>query len=139
MRCQKVLWKISKMPFFAVYGQHFSLLFTGKIYTGEKVCSDIQMHGVGPKKEGKRGRREQVLHQQLPGGQLGGPRHRVQTPPCLEQVSTPLRPGISASLTMCGDCPIGEVAPWTSLGDQCPCGHQPLEQKSTSHGWEGKR
>lgn len=59
-------------------------------------------------------RRERVFHRQLPGGRLGvqgGPRHPAGTPPCLEQVSTPLGLGTSTSLTRWGDYKAGEVAP----------------------------
>lgn len=97
-------------------------MLTGKICTEGEVCSAIKMHGVGHKKEGELGRKEQVFHQQLPGGQLGawgGPRHPAGSPLFLEQVNTLLGLGTSTSPTRCGDHQAGEVAPpdlsWGSM------------------------
>lgn len=81
-------------------------MLTGNVCTEGEVCSDIKMHGVGHKKEGELGRKEQVFHQQLPGGQLGAwacPRHPAGSPLCLEQVSTLLGLGTSTSPAMWGD------------------------------------
>lgn len=106
MRCQKVLWLISRMTPFAVIGNNSLYCSPGMYVQRGEVCSDIKMHGGGHKKEGELGRKEQVFHQQLPGGQLGAwgcPRHPVGYPLCLEQVSTLLGLGTSTSPARWGD------------------------------------
>lgn len=97
------------------------------------------MNGLGHKKEGEPGRKEQVFHQQLPEGgwEHGDVPGTQQDPLCVLNRSTPSWD--LGQQPRQGDRQAGEWHLQTSPGDQCPYGHQPQRDKSMSHGWKRRR